>query len=231
MSTKCCYGCDQPARFGLADKRRCSENVSQCPAIKQNLSQKAKDNTRRLGYKNKQPHPFKGKTYTEIFGKKKGIQKAQKMSDSLQGFVYKDHMTTEAFDRYRKSLSDAIKRRYENGWEPKAGRCKKISYVSPVAGEIKIDGSWELEVAKYLDQTGVRWTRNKNRFAYFFDSKDRLYIPDFFIEDHDCYVEVKGYETDKDRSKWSQFPHKLLVLKKAEIIALKKGKDVLGWMK
>jgi hypothetical protein len=36
-------------------------------------------------------------------------------------------------------------------------------------------------------------------------------------------VEVKGYETEKDRAKWKQFPFKLLVVKKQEI------QDLTSW--
>ena len=39
---------------------------------------------------------------------------------------------------------------------------------------------------------------------------------DFYISDLDLYVEIKGYETEKDRCKWRDFPHKLIVLKKEE---------------
>ena len=42
----------------------------------------------------------------------------------------------------------------------------------------------------------------------------------------DPYVEVKGYETDRDKAKWNQFPKKLLIIKKNEINAIRKGSFV-----
>jgi hypothetical protein len=37
------------------------------------------------------------------------------------------------------------------------------------------------------------------------------------------YVEVKGYETDRDRAKWRDFPKKLCIIKEAEIKQIRQG--------
>lgn len=42
-------------------------------------------------------------------------------------------------------------------------------------------------------------------FPYFFE-KNRLYRPDFYIEDTQTYVEIKGFVRKKDLAKWRQFP-------------------------
>ena len=36
-------------------------------------------------------------------------------------------------------------------------------------------------------------------------------------------VEVKGYETDRDRAKWLHFPKKLCIIKEKEIKEIRKG--------
>lgn len=65
---------------------------------------------------------------------------------------------------------------------------------------------------------GLTWNRNKKRFSYVnLDGKKATYQPDFFITDWNTYLEIKGYETDLDRCKWSQFNEPLLVWKKTEI--------------
>jgi hypothetical protein len=43
------------------------------------------------------------------------------------------------------------------------------------------------------------------------------YCPDFYVEDWRTYVEVKGYETNLDQAKWSQFPEKLEIWKKEKL--------------
>ena len=115
-------------------------------------------------------------------------------------------------------MANSAKERYAGGWECVAGRCKKFSYSSPIAGDIKVDGNWELVACRYFDALGLKWRRNKERFSYIRpDGKDSTYQPDFFVEDWNSYVEVKGYETDLDRSKWNQFPNPLRVLRRKEI--------------
>lgn len=79
-----------------------------------------------------------------------------------------------------------------------------------------MDGSWELEFCKWADKNNIRLERVGFRFEYIKpNNKKGLYHPDFKIDDY--YIEIKGYETDLDRCKWSQFPEKLIILKRKEI--------------
>ena len=75
--------------------------------------------------------------------------------------------------------------------------------------------------AKYLDSINVIWARPTERFTYInLIGKESTYKPDFYVKDWDSYIEVKGYETDLDKCKWSQFPNKLIVWKKQDLIRL-----------
>lgn len=140
----------------------------------------------------------------------KTIEGLRRLSEARRGH----HHSEEA----KKKLSEAIQKRYSEGWMPKAGRCKKIQYESPVAGVVTLDGTWELKVAKYLDSSNLSWTRNKKKFDYIDDKGvSRKYTPDFYIEEWKSYLEVKGYETPLDRSKWEHFPEKLVVWKEKEL--------------
>lgn len=102
-----------------------------------------------------------------------------------------------------------------NNW---GGRCKKIEYNG-----IKLDGSFELEFVKWCERNEIWFERNKDKFEYFYNGKLKHYFPDFKLEDN-IYVECKGYETEKDRAKWSYFPYKLIVLRKNDIKNLKLDK-------
>jgi len=127
-------------------------------------------------------------------------------------------LTPEKETLRRQKIRDKINKRYALGWESTAGRCVKYDYASPIAGKIKVDGTWELEVAKYFDRLGLTWNRNKKRFPYIKpDGKNATYQPDFFILEWNTFLEVKGYETDLDKCKWSQFKEPLLIWKKDEI--------------
>lgn len=162
---------------------------------------------------------MKGKTYEQLYGK----EKADEMKLKISKGTTKAQKDPDLKVRHAKAVSEGMKQKYIDGWKPKCGRCKKIDYTSPIAGIISVDGSWELITAKYLDKLGVNWNRNTKRFEYTNLSGGKsTYCPDFYIEESSIfgeatYIEVKGYETELDRCKWSQFPEKLLVWKRQEI--------------
>ena len=162
----------------------------------------------------------KGKTYDEIYGVEKSNQMKMNLSEKGKGSLGKgltEEKETQRKDKIRKSINE----RYAAGWDSICGRCKKYDYVSKVAGNIKVDGTWELSVAKYLDSINVIWARPTERFTYInLIGKESTYKPDFYVKDWDSYIEVKGYETDLDKCKWSQFPNKLMVWKKQDLIRL-----------
>ena len=121
-------------------------------------------------------------------------------------------------DEFKEKQRQRILLRYEAGWMPKAGRCKKFKYISPIAGEVYLDGTWELAVANWLDKNKYNWARNKKRFKYInLRGTVSHYVPDFWVEELGGYLEVKGYETELDRCKWSQFSDPLTIWKRKEL--------------
>ena len=101
------------------------------------------------------------------------------------------------------------------------GRVKKIEYN----GEI-LDGGWELLVAQYLDSNDIKWQRPLSGFEYFWDNSTHTYYPDFYLPDYDSYIEVKGYERNRDLCKWAVVP-KLIVIKRQEIKQIQEGTYIL----
>lgn len=172
-------------------------------------------------------HPFSNKTYDEIFGPEKAASKKLKMSHAAQGNNNWSKVSNEQKSRIGEDQRKRILQRYEQGWMPKAGRCKKIKYVSPIAGEVMLDGTWELAVAQWLDKKGWKWNRNTIRFPYI-NLKGTLsyYTPDFYVQELGGYLEIKGYETDLDRCKWKQFNEPLTVWRKSNIMhIMESGQD------
>ena len=96
------------------------------------------------------------------------------------------------------------------------GRVKNIEYKG-----VKLKGSWELLFAQWLDKNSIEWKHEAKAFEYEWNGS-RLYFPDFYLPQLDLYVEVKGYETERDRQKWKVVPN-LLVIKKKEIEQIKRG--------
>ncbi len=103
------------------------------------------------------------------------------------------------------------------GYKENSGRCAHLTYLKKDGKEIKIQGTWELKLAKFLDSIGIKWEKNRLGYKYLFEGKEKTYFPDFVLPDIDVYIEVKGYQTSKDDSKWSQFPKKLLIVKRKDI--------------
>lgn len=162
----------------------------------------------------------KGKSYEDIYGANRALEIKQKLSDSLNN-CNRLPWTKDAISAFSKQVSERMKAQYASGWDAVCGRSKKYDYESIVAGKIKVDGTWELKVAIYLDSIGVEWSRPTNRFDYIKQcGKKSTYKPDFYVKDWNSYIEVKGYKTELDLCKWSQFTEKLIIWERDDLIKL-----------
>ena len=115
-------------------------------------------------------------------------------------------------------LQGIANKKVKNGtWHSSFSRCRTYKYK----GE-SLYGTWELRYAKYLDEKGIKWRRPAERFAYRFEDRTRYYIPDFYLSETSTYIEIKGYETEKDRAKWRDFPSDLKhqVLKGCDLVKM-----------
>jgi hypothetical protein len=126
---------------------------------------------------------------------------SQKLNELNNNIAYKEKLS--------KSISSTIKKKIEEGtWHNSFSKSRTHEYKG-----IKLYGTWELNYAKWLDLNNINWSRPKEKFKYILNNIERNYTPDFYLIDEDCYIEIKGYETEKDREKWKQFTKKLKVLK------------------
>lgn len=92
------------------------------------------------------------------------------------------------------------------------GRVKNIKYNG-----VTLKGSWELKTAQWLDFQNIIWENEPKSFPYIWNGKEHKYFPDFYLTNFDVYIEVKGYKTERDEAKWSQFPETLIVIDKKYI--------------
>ena len=127
--------------------------------------------------------------------------------------------TNEAELNRRTKIQKSINNRYAAGWHPVCGRAKKYHYDSCIAGHVILDGSWELAVAKYLDNNNLIWRRPTERFTYTKENGNvSTYLPDFWVDEWNSYLEVKGYKTSIDDAKWNQFKKPLIIWFKKDLI-------------
>jgi hypothetical protein len=133
----------------------------------------------------------------------------------------KKNGTLNKTDEQKKNLSIAMKKAVEKYPESytsaNRGRTKQI-----VIDGIKLQGQWEVDFYLWAKEQGLNPQRPTKGFKYIWNG-ERTYYPDFYIESLNLYVEVKGYETDRDRAKWLHFPEKLRIIKEKEIKEIRKG--------
>lgn len=99
-----------------------------------------------------------------------------------------------------------------------SGRTKTFVFITKNSEKIKLKGKWELIVATYLENMNINWTNNISEIiTYEWDNKVRRYFPDFYIIDQDIYIEVKGFQRDRDIEKWNALKNRLLIIKKNDI--------------
>ena len=158
---------------------------------------------------------------TLAMAQRRGDLKTRSKSEAAKIEIKKRTTPRRHTEEFKERQRRRIIARYEQGWMPKAGRCKKYSHSSPVAGNVSLDGTWELVVAQWLDLKGYNWRRNTKRFQYTnLKGGVSYYTPDFWIEGIG-YVEVKGYKTKLDECKWSQFPENLTVWFRKDVDRIK----------
>jgi len=96
-----------------------------------------------------------------------------------------------------------------------SGRTPIIEYNG-----FRLKGSWELLVAKWLDENNIKWTNIIEGFDYEWEGSKHIYYPDFYLLEYDKYIEVKGFERERDRCKW-KVVNNLIIIKKDDITKIK----------
>lgn len=115
------------------------------------------------------------------------------------------------------AMKNAVKKYPESYNSSNRGRAKQIIY-----DEIKFIGQWEVDFYKWAKAENLGPQRPINGFKYIWNG-ERTYFPDFYLPTLNVYVEVKGYETDRDRAKWNNFTEVLCIVKKNEIKDIRNG--------
>ena len=80
---------------------------------------------------------------------------------------------------------------------------KQSVHTKPDGTEIIMDSTWEAALAVLLDRLEIKWDRGDHLVLDYQTprGRKRKYIPDYYLPDHDIYVEVKGYWTDAAKLK------------------------------
>jgi hypothetical protein len=98
----------------------------------------------------------------------------------------------------RARISATLKHRYLDGSlsPPNKYGTGKSGYFRGVW----MRSTWERNVARVFDALGLTWEYEKHRFPF-----GGVYIPDFYLSELDLWIEVRGWETETFKKKWSEF--------------------------
>lgn len=225
----CNYGCSQTGKHQLKNgKWCCSKSLNQCPSMRQKNSESCQHRYDNWTDVEREVHSnsLKGKT-----GWSKGLTKdvdlrLEKSSKSAKR--YWSSLTKEQIEQFGAKISKKLKGNPKaGGYRKNTGRGKKGWYKG-----FRSDSSWELAYIIYNLEHCIMFKRNVDRFEYLKNSVKCHYTPDFILEDG-TYIEIKGYYTELDRIKHSQFEGSLLVLQKKEMspildyVVSKYGRDFI----
>lgn len=119
--------------------------------------------------------------------------------------------------RHKKSMQNAVESNPASYTSSNRGRVKQI-----IVDGVKLQGQWEVDFYNWAKENNLSPERPTRAFRYEWNG-ERWYHPDFYIPSLNLYVEVKGYETDRDRAKWNCFPENLVIIRNKEIQEIRKG--------
>lgn len=92
------------------------------------------------------------------------------------------------------------------------GRVPMYDIVDSFGNATKVRGKWEYNVACWMSSNGIAWTNKvQHKFLYYWKGSMRRYFPDFYLPDFNLYVEVKGYEVERDYAKWESMSHLVVI--------------------
>ncbi|WP_186439831.1 PDDEXK family nuclease [Bacillus paralicheniformis] len=63
--------------------------------------------------------------------------------------------------------------------------------------------SWEVELAEIMTELGIKWEFEPRRF--YFHAEKESYLPDFYLPEFNCWIEVKGFFDLKSQRRMKLF--------------------------
>jgi hypothetical protein len=121
---------------------------------------------------------------------------------------------------WKEKASLAARENWKNGkydFSP-VGKCKWYEHKKQTGELVKLQGTWEVVFAKYLESQGIDYLAHKGYFKYFDENLlERTYFPDFYLPIFNVYVDVKGsYFNDLNGKKFESIkqsnPELILIL-------------------
>ena len=131
----------------------------------------------------------------------------RKMSESLKRIPRKKWT-----EEQKQQMS--IKTKGKNGGYREGTNKWRGSYSIESSGKkVWLDSSYEARLVEVLNRFEIKWKKNYKAFPYSFEGIQKKYIPDFYLEDLNVWIETKGWEKERDKFKWEAFPYSLTIIR------------------
>jgi len=193
MEDKKCVYCGKEAFFQLKNSNWCcSKSWTKCPELKRRNSEgvkKAHKDGKIPGWgklwKSGQNFSWnKGRTKETDNRIAKAAKKKSLTSKGKPGHVCSKETKQLLSSKMQGTNNGHVKTKYYEIFCP---------YLNK---NIKVQGTWELAYAKYLNENNIKWTRDRKlniKYKLHDDDYIHTYYPDFYLPDTNEYIEVKGY--------------------------------------
>ena len=158
------------------------------------------------------------------FGKKgsnqfsdSSFKMSEETKDRIRSKLLGKKQSENLIQRRRDAMKSAVLKHPESySGSNVNGRVKKIFYRG-----VFLDSKCEFDFVKWCENNNIEWEKNKKGFKYIWNG-ERTYFPDFYLVDLNLYVEIKGYQRERDEVKWKSVQN-LIVLKINEIRKIQNG--------
>lgn len=124
---------------------------------------------------------------------------------------------------YNKEVSKQLKKAWADGkFEGvRVGQSKWHIYKHSNGKEYRVQGTWELAFIEWLDENKLEFTCHKGRIPYILNGEEHSYYPDFFVNEWNCYVDIKNdyhYSLQLDKfESLEKSGHKIKVILQKEL--------------
>ena len=82
---------------------------------------------------------------------------------------------------------------------------KIVPFFKIIYKNINFRSSWEVNFAKWLDLSNIKWEYESKQFEFIFKNNKTTYTPDFYLPEFDCYIEIKGWFPKKAKRRLKIF--------------------------
>jgi len=139
------------------------------PEIRQKISEELKKNRANIGDKNGMKQ-LKARQKVSAFRKK-----------MFQDPKVRQHYSDKTREAWARGDFEGVH----------VGQCSWHNYEHSNGETYKVQGKWELEFIKWLDESNLHFKCHRGRIPYTLNGQSKNYYPDFWIDEWNCYVDVK----------------------------------------